>query len=325
MKTIHISHPHTLNKQDQVPSVMALGYFDGVHLGHQKVIETAKTIANKEGIALSVMTFHPHPSHVLQKAREPKDLITPLEDKIDFIEKLGATFLYVVQFSESFAALSPQAFVDQYLVELNVRHAVAGFDFTFGRFGAGTMETFDEYGMGRIASTNVPKLSNQDRKVSSTLIRSALKNGDVEYVSELLGKPYQLRGIVIHGDKRGRTIGFPTANIGLSAEYIIPPTGVYAVRAELKGKQYDGVCNIGYKPTFYEKRPDQPAIEVNLFDFNEEIYGEPIKLQWYKRIRSEQKFGGIEELTAQIARDKKEAIQFFKEAKEQQANQSKKS
>ncbi|PRS61017.1 bifunctional riboflavin kinase/FAD synthetase [Bacillus sp. GBSW19] len=320
MKTIHISHPHTLNQKDQDPSVMALGYFDGVHLGHQKVIDAAKSIARKEGLALAVMTFHPHPSHVLQKAREPKDLITPLEDKIDFIEQLGADYLYIVQFSESFAALSPQEFVDQYLDELNVKHAVAGFDFTFGRFGAGTMETFDEYGKGRITATIVPKLSNQDRKVSSTLIRSALKNGDVEYVSELLGKPYQLRGIVIHGDKRGRTIGFPTANVGLSAEYIIPPTGVYAVRAEVKGKVYDGVCNVGYKPTFYEKRPDQPAIEVNLFDFNEEIYGEPIKLQWFKRIRSEQKFNGIQELTVQISQDKEEAIQFFQDQLRQTKN-----
>ncbi|CAM5406699.1 riboflavin biosynthesis protein RibF [Bacillus safensis FO-36b] [Bacillus safensis subsp. safensis] len=145
MKTIHISHPHTLNQKDQVHAVMALGYFDGVHLGHQKVIDEAKSIAKKEGLALAVMTFHPHPSHVLQKAREPKDLITPLQDKLILSNSWALTIYTSYNLAEAFAALSPREFVDQYLDELNVKHAVAGFDFTFGRFGAGTMETFDEY------------------------------------------------------------------------------------------------------------------------------------------------------------------------------------
>ncbi|CAM4339644.1 bifunctional riboflavin kinase/FAD synthetase [Bacillus subtilis] len=311
MKTIHITHPHHLIKEEQAKSVMALGYFDGVHLGHQKVIGTAKQIAEEKGLTLAVMTFHPHPSHVLGRDKEPKDLITPLEDKINQIEQLGTEVLYVVKFNEVFASLSPKQFIDQYIIGLNVRHAVAGFDFTYGKYGKGTMETMPDDLDGKAGCTMVEKLTEQDKKISSSYIRTALQNGDVELANVLLGQPYFIKGIVIHGDKRGRTIGFPTANVGLNNSYIVPPTGVYAVKAEVNGEVYNGVCNIGYKPTFYEKRPEQPSIEVNLFDFDQEVYGAAIKIEWYKRIRSERKFNGIKELTEQIEKDKQEAIRYF--------------
>ncbi len=290
---------------------MALGYFDGVHLGHQKVIGTAKQIAEEKGLTLAVMTFHPHPSHVLGRDKEPKDLITPLEDKINQIEQLGTEVLYVVKFNEVFASLSPKQFIDQYIIGLNVQHAVAGFDFTYGKYGKGTMGTMPDDLDGKAGCTMVEKLTEQDKKISSSYIRTALQNGDVELANVLLGQPYFIKGIVIHGDKRGRTIGFPTANVGLNNSYIVPPTGVYAVKAEVNGEVYNGVCNIGYKPTFYEKRPEQPSIEVNLFDFDQEVYGAAIKIEWYKRIRSERKFNGIKELTEQIEKDKQEAIRYF--------------
>ncbi|MEW5068152.1 bifunctional riboflavin kinase/FAD synthetase [Bacillus subtilis] len=311
MKTIHMTHPHHLIKEEQAKSVMALGYFDGVHLGHQKVIGTAKQIAEEKGLTLAVMTFHPHPSHVLGRDKEPKDLITPLEDKINQIEQLGTDVLYVVKFNEVFASLSPKQFIDQYIIGLNVQHAVAGFDFTYGKYGKGTMETMPDDLDGKAGCTMVEKLTEQDKKISSSYIRTALQNGDVELANVLLGQPYFIKGIVIHGDKRGRTIGFPTANVGLNNSYIVPPTGVYAVKAEVNGEVYNGVCNIGYKPTFYEKRPEQPSIEVNLFDFDQEVYGAAIKIEWYKRIRSERKFNGIKELTEQIEKDKQEAIRYF--------------
>lgn len=311
MKTIHITHPHHLIKEEQAKSVMALGYFDGVHLGHQKVIGTAKQIAEEKGLTLAVMTFHPHPSHVLGRDKEPKDLITPLEDKINQIEQLGTEVLYVVKFNEVFASLSPKQFIDQYIIGLNVQHAVAGFDFTYGKYGKGTMETMPDDLDGKAGCTMVEKLTEQDKKISSSYIRTALQNGDVDLANVLLGQPYFIKGIVIHGDKRGRTIGFPTANVGLNNSYIVPPTGVYAVKAEVNGEVYNGVCNIGYKPTFYEKRPEQPSIEVNLFDFDQEVYGAAIKIEWYKRIRSERKFNGIKELTEQIEKDKQEAIRYF--------------
>lgn len=143
---------------------MALGYFDGVHLGHQKVIGTAKQIAEEKGLTLAVMTFHPHPSHVLGRDKEPKDLITPLEDKINQIEQLGTEVLYVVKFNEVFASLSPKQFIDQYIIGLNVQHAVAGFDFTYGKYGKGTMETMPDDLDGKAGCTMVEKLTEQDKK-----------------------------------------------------------------------------------------------------------------------------------------------------------------
>ncbi len=143
---------------------MALGYFDGVHLGHQKVIGTAKQIAEEKGLTLAVMTFHPHPSHVLGRDKEPKDLITPLEDKINQIEQLGTEVLYVVKFNEVFASLSPKQFIDQYIIGLNVQHAVAGFDFTYGKYGKGTMKTMPDDLDGKAGCTMVEKLTEQDKK-----------------------------------------------------------------------------------------------------------------------------------------------------------------
>ncbi|MDA1475495.1 bifunctional riboflavin kinase/FAD synthetase [Bacillus changyiensis] len=315
MKTIHISHPHNLKREDFPKSVMALGFFDGIHLGHQEVIRTAKNTADQAGVKTSVMTFYPHPSAILKKGCEPKEWITPLDDKMKIIESLEADFLYIVDFSSQFASLSPEEFIDQYIIEFNVCHIVAGFDFTFGKFGKGTIENFQEYAKGRVNSTAVAKLSKQDQKVSSTRIRGLLQEGDVAYVAQLLGRPYDVKGIVIEGDKRGRRMGFPTANIGLSDLYIVPPTGVYAVKAEIEGASFNGICNVGYRPTFYQKRPDQPSIEVNLFDFDEEIYGKQIRVEWHKRLRNEKKFGSMNDLIEQIRKDKHAAIRFFKERK----------
>lgn len=287
---------------------MALGYFDGVHLGHQKVIQTAKDIAAKEKRMAAVMTFYPHPTSVLKKESEPKDVITPIREKEHLIQELGVDYLYIVEFTPVFASLSPQEFVDDYMINLNVKHITAGFDFSFGRLGKGNMENFPSYSRGAVKGTTVNKLSRKDSKISSTFIRKALKNGDVKLAAELLGRPHYVKGTVIHGDKRGRTIGFPTANTELSDPYIVPPTGVYSVIAELDGKTIKGVCNIGYKPTFKRERAALPSIEVHLFNFNEMIYGKELTINWIKRIRSEQKFNGINELIEQISKDKDQAL-----------------
>lgn len=316
MKMIKITHPHHLAKQNVPKSVMALGFFDGVHKGHQKVIQTAKQKAEELNVECAVMTFDPHPSIVLKKNIQQIEYITPLQEKLKFIEDLGIDRLYLVEFTESFSSLQPQQFVDQYIIGLNAIHVVAGFDFTFGRFGKGTMETLPFYSRGAFTHTTVEKLTDGERKISSSLVRNAIKNGDVSYACSLLGRPHQVSGKVIHGEKRGRTIGFPTANIELSESYITPPTGVYAVKISMNGKEYAGICNIGYKPTFHEKRPDKPSIEVHIFDFHEEIYDIDVTVKWFKRIRSEQKFSGVEELIAQIKRDIKEAKDFFQQLTE---------
>lgn len=311
MKTIKLTHPHSLNDLQMPELAMALGYFDGVHRGHQEVILTAKKTADEKGLKSAVMTFDPHPSVVLRKEIQHVEAITTLEDKIELIGKLGIDYLFIVQFSEEFAALLPQEFIDEYMIRLNVKHVIAGFDYSYGRLGKGTMETMPFHSRGEFEQTTISKQTDHDRKISSTLIREVLRSGDVSYAGHLLNRPHRVHGTVIHGDKRGRTIGFPTANIELDGAYIIPPTGVYAVQFQLDGDTYNGVCNIGYKPTFYDEKKVKPSIEVHVFEFNKSIYGKTVSIFWYKRIRSEQKFNSIDELIVQIGKDKESAVEFF--------------
>jgi len=311
VKVIRLSHPHRYQVNDFSPMVMALGYFDGVHRGHQKVILTAKEIAEEWNLKSAVMTFDPHPSVVLKKDVQHIEYITPLKEKIALIESLGIDILFVVQFTEMFASLLPQQFVDQYIIGLNIQHVVAGFDFTYGQLGKGTMETLPFHSREQFTQTVIEKQMEVDRKISSTLIRNVLRSGDVQYAAKLLGRPHKIRGKVVHGEKRGRKIGFPTANIEILDEYLIPPTGVYAVSIIIDDVEYNGVCNIGYKPTFHEEKGDKPSIEVHIFQFNEKIYNKEVTVKWHKRIRSEQKFNSVQELIKQIHQDKKEAEQYF--------------
>lgn len=308
--TIEIQHPHHFSREAMSPSVMALGYFDGVHLGHQEVILTAKKLADQQGLSSAVMTFSPHPSVILGRDVQRVEMITPLQDKLKQIEELGIDVLYLVHFDKEFAGLLPQQFVDQYIIGLNVQHVVAGFDYSYGKLGKGTMETLPFHSRDMFTQTTVEKLAVNDEKVSSTIIRKCLQEGEVERIPSLLGRHYTVKGKVVDGDKRGRTIGFPTANIEPVDAYLIPRTGVYTVEMLVHGNWYEGVCNIGYKPTFHE-RLEKPAIEVHLFSFDEQIYGEPVVVKWHKMLRTEKKFKGIEELVAQIRADKQEAMAYF--------------
>jgi riboflavin kinase/FMN adenylyltransferase len=307
MDTIYLHHPINCGTLKRSPTVMALGYFDGVHKGHQAVINSAINEAQKRGTTTSVMTFHPHPKEVLRKQENQMNYITPLSDKIKKIEQLGIDTLYVVEFTREFAALTPQQFVDQYLIELNVIHVVAGFDFTYGSLGKGTMETLCFHARNRLTSTTVEKLEADDEKISSTRIRSLLVNGEVAEVTKLLGEPFKINGKVVDGEKRGRTIGFPTANIQPNDRYMIPKTGVYAVTLMINNEEFSGVCNVGYKPTFHKEAVD-PTIEVHLFLFNRDIYGEEVSLSWHHRIRDEQKFSNVDDLIKQINHDKESAM-----------------
>uniref|UniRef100_UPI00313C489C bifunctional riboflavin kinase/FAD synthetase n=1 Tax=Bacillus sp. OTU530 TaxID=3043862 RepID=UPI00313C489C len=310
MKLIHLTHPHQWKEEE--PSVMALGYFDGIHLGHQEVILTAKRIAEERGFKSAVMTFYPHPSVVLGRAEAHVESITPLKMKEDIIANLGIDILYIVKFDEAFAKLLPQQFVDDYIIRLQVKHVVAGFDFTYGRLGKGTMETLPFHARGEFTQTVIEKVEFQEEKISSTLLRGLIREGKMEEVPSILGRYYRVEGTVVHGDKRGRQIGFPTANVTLNDDYILPPVGVYAVRLKVKEHWYPAVCNIGYKPTF-EQDEKILSIEVHVFEFQEDIYDECVEVEWHIRIRAEQKFNGIAELVAQIQRDKEKAQQYFQQ------------
>ncbi|KOO46572.1 bifunctional riboflavin kinase/FAD synthetase [Priestia koreensis] len=311
MEVIEIQHPHHFQQDAMPQAVMALGYFDGVHLGHQEVIKMAKKIADEKGIKSAVMTFDPHPSVVLGKNVQHVDMITPLQQKIEIIEQLGIDRLYLVHFDLAFASLLPQEFVDQYIIGLHIKHVVAGFDYSYGKMGKGTMETLPFHSRNQFTQTIIDKLTLGEEKISSTFIRKCLKEGNVDALSDLLGREYSIKGHVVHGDKRGRQIGFPTANVESDDAYLIPSTGVYAVEAHVLGQWYQGVCNVGYKPTFNKESDGKPTIEVHLFQFDEQVYDQPMEVRFYQKLRGEQKFNGIESLVAQIEKDKQEAIRYF--------------
>lgn len=312
MKVIELDYPHTYKKDDFPPLSIALGFFDGVHKGHQQVISAAIDTAKNNGWKSAVMTFYEHPLTVLGKQKKVH-YITPLQEKIALIDDLGVDYLFIVHFSDSFASLLPQQFVDQYLIELNVKHVTAGFDYSYGRLGKGSMETLPFHSRGVFSQTIVDKVSCGEEKVSSTAIRSALSEGRVEAFAQLAGREYVTKGIVVHGEKRGRLLGFPTANIELDEDCLLPSTGVYAVKATVNNQTYDGICNIGFKPTFHNQRPDNPSVEVHMFQFDEMIYGDRIAIEWHIRLRSEKKFSGIDEIIEQLTLDKQNAERYFKE------------
>lgn len=311
MEVKRLSFPLKITNYEFPPLAIALGYFDGVHRGHQQVIHEAKEHALVKGIHSAVMTFDPHPSVVLGKNKTHVQYITPLAEKIQIMDRLGIDYLFIIHFTSEFANLLPQEFIDQYLIGLNVQHVVAGFDFTYGRMGKGTMETLPFHSRSKFTYSVVPKLTQADEKVSSTRIRNLLKEGRTDELPGLLGRFYTTSGEVIHGDKRGRTIGFPTANVDVTEESIIPPLGVYAVRLKIDTHWHNGVCNLGFKPTF-NKEALKPSVEVHIFDFDEDIYEQVVVIEWHLHLRKERKFSGIEELVTQIEKDKQNAISYFR-------------
>lgn len=310
MEVIHLKYPHQL-EAPAGPYSLAVGFFDGVHLGHQAVINGAIETAKQLNVKSAVMTFDPHPSIVLGGRKEQVFYVTPLQQKLDTLKSLGVDTTFVVHFTSDFAKLSPEAFVQTFIKDLNVVHVTAGFDYSFGAFGKGDMELMQSLANGQFSVTVIEKRADATEKISSTRIRKALHDGDMELAHTLLGRAFEVPGIVVHGDKRGRTLGFPTANVQQMDGCFIPATGVYAVRILVQDVWHNGVCNVGFKPTFKDPNNKQLTIEVHIFDFNKNIYGEEVVVGWYKRIRSERKFNGIDELIAQIELDKQAAIAFL--------------
>ncbi|TQR20965.1 riboflavin biosynthesis protein RibF [Psychrobacillus vulpis] len=312
MEVYHLSYPHHLfeNEHNNAYS-LAIGFFDGVHRGHQEVIKKALEKGKELHIKTAVMTFDPHPSLVLGGSKEQVFYITPLEQKIEILKELEVDAVFVVRFTSDFAKLTPKQFVDSFIKHTNVKHVTAGFDFSFGAFGKGTMKEMENLAAGDYTVSVVDKQQLTGEKISSTRIRAELKIGNLEEVKELLGRPFKLTGVVIHGDKRGRTIDFPTANVQPTEGQYTPATGVYAVKIRVQETWYEGVCNVGFKPTFNNPDAKKLSIEVHIINFDQSIYGEEVVVHWYKRIRSEQKFNGIDELKEQIGKDKLVAIDYF--------------
>lgn len=307
MEIYHLTYPENAAIDDKGPYSMAIGFFDGLHKGHQIVIGEAKRKANELGMRSAVMTFDPHPSHLFQSGKHKVGYITQYAEKIRLLEEMGVDTLFIVKFDWELASLTPEQFVELFIKKLGVKHVTAGFDFTFGSKGAGTMEQMAFLAAGAYSTTTIDKVKDTDEKISSTRIRKLLSQGDVQKTAELLGRPFSTEGIVVHGEKRGRQLGFPTANIAYDESSIIPSNGVYAVLIEFEGKSYSGVCNVGKKPTFHDPGTMSTTVEVHIIDFDEEIYGVKVKIDWIAYIRGEVKFNSIQELIKQIGEDKETA------------------
>lgn len=308
MKIIKLTYPHTMTMEELPKTVTALGFFDGLHIGHQTVIKQAVLKANQLNMESAVITFYPHPSVVLKNNHDVK-YITPLREKQEIIENLGVDRLYIISFTKELSSLSPQEFIDHFIMGLNIQHVVAGFDFTYGHKGKGNMETMGEHSKGRFEFTTIDKVTLDNEKISSTRIRNLLALGEMEQVNTLLGRPYITRGIVIQGDKRGRELGYPTANIAYNEEALLPKAGIYAVKVKMADEEFIGMASLGTNPTFTEERKDL-SLEVNILDFNRDLYGKELVVEWYKYIRNEEKFNSVDELVQKITEDEK-AIRYY--------------
>ena len=301
MKTIKLTHPHTLKMEELPETVTAIGFFDGIHRGHQKVINTAVNFAKENNMESAVITFHPHPSVVLSKGRKKVNYITPLKEKQSILQHMAVDRLYIIEFNEKLASLSPQEFIDEFIINLNIKHVVAGFDFTYGHKGQGNMTTIKGQTRDQFTYTTINEVQSDNQKVSSTLIRHLLKEGEIEQVNHLLGRPLSIYGRVVEGSKRGRTIGYPTANLKVDEQAILPKPGIYAVEVVYKNEKYEGMASLGTNPTFSENQ--NLSLEVNILDFNDNLYGEELKMEWFKYIREEIKFLNADELVEQIKHD----------------------
>jgi riboflavin kinase/FMN adenylyltransferase len=293
-------------------SVLTVGTFDGVHLGHQMILGKLKKIADNDGLRPVLLTLHPHPQIVLQKPdKPPVQLLSTIDERMLLFEKFGLENVLVIPFSKEFSTTSPEEFVVNYLVEkVGVGKILIGFDHLFGKNREGDFELLSRLS-GRfdfeIEQLGVIEESNE--KISSTKIRKAIHEGRLGEANQMLGYDYFVLGEVIEGEKRGRTIGFPTANIeSPSQNKLMPAVGVYFVSSVIEGTQYWGMANMGVRPTF--KNDAEPNLEVHFFDFNGDIYGERIPIYFHEFIRNERKFAGIDEIVAQLNKDKEKCLEM---------------
>ncbi|MBV8057004.1 MAG: bifunctional riboflavin kinase/FAD synthetase [Deltaproteobacteria bacterium] len=288
--------------------VVALGNFDGVHLGHQTILRTAIERAHTAGGSALAVTFEPLPAKVLNPDRAPRLILTP-EDKHELLRSFGVHGVIVLAFSRELSMLSPEDFVREYLCRhIGARMVVVGHNVSFGHMRAGNAEVMRRLGreLG-FETTVVGPIERDGIAVSSTQIREMIAAGDMKRTAILLGRPHFLRGPVVHGRERGRTMGFPTANIQSRTE-CLPPDGVYATRVVMEEGSYSSITNIGMRPTFGE--PER-TIEAHIFEFNRDIYGRDIKLEIAERIRPERKFESAQALAAQIASDLQRAKEIL--------------
>lgn len=311
-----------LQKPLEVKTVVTVGSYDGVHTGHMAVLQKALKKAKEIGAASCVVTFDPHPLEILRPEKAPKKL-TSARQREEIFRDIGIDYLRVISFDQNWAQMSPSEFAKHvFLDELNATYLYVGTDFTFGAKAQGTLATLQNLGkehgydvegielVGPATTTSQPAVAATGQaaatkaaseKVSSTLIRKAVAQGQIAAVNAMLGRPLQIRSTVKPGSARGHKIGFPTANIELPEARVHPPIGVYAALVHVENETHQAAVNIGIRPTFNET--EKPVLEAHLLDYHGDLYGKEIKVDIIEHIRSEKKFSGIEELSAQIETD----------------------
>ena len=291
-------------------SSVCIGVFDGIHLGHQELIKRTIGYANENKISSVLFTFEPSPSDYFSKGKSQSRLTT-LDEKYDYLRSGPIDFIYCPPFDQEMENLSPLNFINQHLIrKLNAKHVVVGEDFHFAKDRSGSVETLMELGLeyGFTVDT-VEFIRQKDKKISSTNIRQSLMDQDIQNANQMLGRHYSVLGEVIKGNQIGRTIGYPTANIDINERDVLL-RGVFCVKAIIEGDEgeYKGLANIGFKPTI---NGTALTLEVHLLNFDKDIYGSNIRIDFMHRIRGEKKFNGLEELSAQINKDSKKADEFF--------------
>lgn len=309
MKVINIFDINVILHEKFPPLTIALGFFDGVHAGHQEVFNIAKQKAEMSETKLAVMTFSKLPKNVLNPNDKVQEL-TSLEQKLSIFEDLSFDYAFVIDFTLEFANCSAKDFVEKFLLQNNVKMVVAGTDFAFGKNGSSSVSDIYALSKNVIKCEKAPEVSELDKKISSTLARQLVSEGDFVELERILYNKFSVSGEVVHGEKRGRTIGFPTANVEPNHNFALPKVGVYIVEFNVNGGWHNGVCSIGYKPTF---RGDinEPVIEVHLLDFKDDIYGKNVTVVFRRKIRDEIKFNGFKELVSRINKDVEVAKKFF--------------
>ncbi len=299
-----------INKDEN--TFITLGTFDGIHLGHQKIIDRLISKTRSANGRSFLITFHPHPRNIISQNTDFKILSTPAE-KAAVLEKLGIMNLLVIQFTKEFSQQTAEDFFKNYIIDkIGIKEIIIGYDHHFGKGRGGDESTLKEmggqYGFG-VETVDAFRLKGEI--VSSTKIRKALAEGDIKTASAYLDRSYEFSGLVIEGDKRGRELGFPTANIKIDNEHkLLPALGIYLVEFFVRGEKHYGLLSIGKRPTFYNSGKIVP--EVYIYNYDEEIYGEEVKVTILERLRGEEKFSSADELVAQMQVDKKNGLKIIR-------------
>ncbi|MBO6027043.1 MAG: bifunctional riboflavin kinase/FAD synthetase [Bacteroidales bacterium] len=296
-------------------AVVTIGTFDGVHLGHQAIFKEMRQLANEVHGETVVVTFHPHPRQVLSISTERLRFICSQEEKLKKFEEFGIDNVMIIPFTKEFASTPSDVFIKEYIIErLHPAVIVVGYDHHFGKNRMGDYEMLSQLSQQYGFRTVQVEAQDFDKvAVSSTKIRNFLWTGNVKAANQLLGYPYAVKGIVVRGNEIGRTLGFPTANLDIPDEFMmINNPGVYACQTVIDGKIYNAMANTGSRPTIGDRAEDDFIIEVNIFDFDGDLYGRTLKVWFLERIRDEVKFNGLKALKSQLQQDKEKATAILK-------------